>query len=146
MPRRRLDPTLRFGDVVPVWNRALEEGGGIISTPDDNATIALVYRLNQYRKAVREEAPNGWTDLDRYIVKRGDLCVHIEPRITTDLVSRMTRLDGSPLPVRELKPSPLDHAVPRLLEEESDLSAEQRKLLEESAKLKPSPTAGRIKP
>lgn len=96
MPRKRLDPSIRFDDVVPVWETVLRDNGAVLRTNSDNETIALVYRLNQYRKIVREDAVMGWTELDRYVVRRGNLCVEIERRMPIDLTKRMTKLDGSP--------------------------------------------------
>ena len=152
MAYKRLDPSLRFSDVVPIWEQAVRDKGGVIDTDDDNATIALVYRLNQYRKIIRELSDKGWTDYDRYVVRRGHLCVHIEPRMNIDLMSRMRRLDGSPITPREIKPSDLDHVAGRLIDDDdepfdpSTLSPADRKLYEESLQKAPSPNATRLKP
>jgi hypothetical protein len=145
MPRVRLDPSLRFSDVVPVWEQALAEKGGRIETDTENETIALIYRLNQYRKVVREESFKGWTDMDRYVVRKGDLCVHIEPRATIDLMSRMTRLDGEPITPRQGQPSKLDEVAKQLIDTDAKVSASDKKLIEEAGKLQPSPDALRIK-
>lgn len=97
MPRKRLDPTLRYSDVVPVWQHALANGGGTITVDSDTQANYLLHRLNQYRALIRQDAPHGWVEHDRYIVRQGNLCVHIETRPQLDLMARMTRLDGTPL-------------------------------------------------
>jgi hypothetical protein len=144
---KRLDPTLRFSDVVPVWEQILRDKGGVLETDSDNETIALIYRLNQYRKIVREQSDKGWTDYDRYVVRRGRLCVHIEPRMNINLIARMTRLDGSPITPREIKPNPLDNNAKRFVEaDEEELSPEAKRIQEEMKNLKPRADALRIKP
>jgi len=147
MPRKRLDPTIRFDDVVPVWNAALRDGGGLIRTNSDSESISLIYRLNQYRKIVREDEPAGWTDMDRYVVRKGHLCVEIARRIPVDLTARMTKLDGTPISPPRAQPSLLDETAARYAEkggsfiendldpdDEANMSPEIKKLRAEVSK------------
>jgi len=142
MPRKRLDPTIRFDDVVPVWNTALRDGGGLVRTNSDNESISLIYRLNQYRKIVREDEPAGWTEMDRYVVRKGNLCVEIERRMPIDLLTRMTKLDGTPISAPRVIPSPLDETAAQYVrkgnlidndddEDDSNLTVEEKRLRDE---------------
>ncbi len=143
MPRKRLDPTIRFDDVVPVWNAALRDGGGLVRTNSDNESISLIYRLNQYRKIVREDEPAGWTEMDRYVVRKGNLCVEIERRMPINLLTRMTKLDGTPISAPRVMSSPLDETAAQYVQEgnlinndeddedDSNLTFEEKRLRDE---------------
>ncbi len=143
MPRKRLDPTIRFDDVVPVWNAALRDGGGLVRTNSDNESISLIYRLNQYRKIVREDEPAGWTEMDRYVVRKGNLCVEIERRMPINLLTRMTKLDGTPISAPRVMSSPLDETAAQYVrkgnlidndeddEDDSNLTVEEKRLRDE---------------
>lgn len=115
MTRRPTNPTLRFADIIPIWDAVLRDDGGTIKTRDRNEMIALVYRLNQYRKIMRDREEDGWTDLDRYIIRRGNNQVFIEPRPIFD-ISRMEKLDGTPASGEPptYVPSPLDEVIERM--------------------------------
>lgn len=119
MARPRLSLNLRFKDIIPIWDAVERDDGGAIACASTNDAIALVYRLNQYRKLLRESADLGTTMLDAFVIRRHDDQVVIEPRPTFDL-SRMTKLDGTPI-------------SPPITQRQ--LTAEDRKLVEEAERL-----------
>ena len=96
MPAKRQDPSIRFADITKIWEAALSDGGTLFDTTSDNETIAVIYRLNQYRKIIREQDPVGWTEMDRFVVRRGRFCIEIVPRYIPDFAARLRKLDGTP--------------------------------------------------
>jgi len=64
-----------------------------------------------------------------------------------DLMARMTRLDGSPITQREIKPSPLDNNAKRFVEvDEEEIPPEAKRIQEEMKNMKPSHDALKVKP
>ena len=128
MPRTRLSYKIRFRDVIPVWEHALENDGCTMRTNSDNETTTYIFRLNQYRKMKRDDSPNGEIMEDHFVVRRGDLCIYIDKRPMLDLMTRLTKLDGSPI---DLPPAPQEH--PEMVR----IAAEQeaRRISNEQAKM-----------
>lgn len=139
MPKYRQDPSIRFADVIKIWEAAMKDGGTAFETFTDAETTTFIYRLNQYRKIIRDQSPAGWTDMDRFVVRRGEFTVTIEPRYVPDFSTRLRKLDGSPSTIYDQpKPNPLDQSAKRLLDdpsEEPTYTAEQQKLLREVQEL-----------
>ena len=96
MPRPKQNPAERFRDVIPLWTAVEQQGGVVFSAPNENTAINIVYRLNQYRKILREDSDYGYTPLDGYVVQRESYRITIKPRPKYDL-STMRTLDGRPI-------------------------------------------------
>jgi hypothetical protein len=96
MARPKQNPTERFRDIIPLWTAVEQQGGVVFSAPNSNTAINIVYRLNQYRKLLREDSEYGYTALDGYVVQRDGYRVVIKPRPSYDL-STMRTLDGRPI-------------------------------------------------
>jgi hypothetical protein len=96
MSRPRKNPVERFNDILPLWNAAELQSGVEFTAPNENTAINIVYRLNQYRKIMREMSDIEHTSLDSFVVRREGRIVIIMPRPTFDL-STMRTLDGRPI-------------------------------------------------
>ncbi len=96
MGRTKQNPVERFSDILPLWQAAEIKGGVVFTAPSDNAAVNLVYRLNQYRKIMRQNSDYDHTSLDSYVVRRDGATIEIAPRPTFDL-STMRTLDGKPI-------------------------------------------------
>jgi len=83
-------------------------GGVSFTAPSDNAAVNIVYRLNQYRKILRENSDYEHTSLDSYVVRRTGAQIEIAPRPTFDL-STMRTLDGQPIETLIEPPKPLPY-------------------------------------
>src|SRR6188472_713542 len=107
MGRPRKNPVERFSDILPLWTVAEQRGGVEFTAPDAGTAINIVYRLNQYRKIMREMSDYDHTSLDSYVVRRHKETIEIAPRPTFDL-STMRTLDGKPIDtlIAPPKPSP----------------------------------------
>ena len=96
MPRPKQNPAERFRDIIPLWTAVEQQGGVVFSAPNENTAINIVYRLNQYRKILREDSDYGYTPLDGYVVQRESYRIVIKPQPKYDL-STMRTLDGRPI-------------------------------------------------
>ena len=149
MPRNRQDPSIRFADVIKIWEAAVKDHGTAFDTYNDAETTTFIYRLNQYRKIVRDQSYEGWTEMDRYVVRRGEMRITIEPRYVPDFSTRLHKLDGTPSTIYEPpKSSPLDGSAAKFIDNDDDaavLTPQERKTLEEQKTKVPSPDAGRLR-
>ena len=105
MARPRKNPVERFSDILPLWTATELRGGVTFTAPSDNAAVNIVYRLNQYRKIMRENSDYDYTSLDKYVVRRIGAQIEIAPRPTFDL-STMRTLDGKPIETLIEPPQP----------------------------------------
>lgn len=88
---------VRFADALQMWNQAIDNGGATFYFPDQNATIHANFRLQRYRKAVRDNLlPNEVSTLDMWVVKvppNGcSITIEMRPLIKP---TRIERLDGT---------------------------------------------------
>ena len=107
MSRPSKNPVERFNDILPLWNAAELKGGVEFTAPNENTAVNIVYRLNQYRKIMRDMSDIEHTSLDAYVVRREGRIVIIMPRPTFDL-STMRTLDGRPIETLIEPPRPTD--------------------------------------
>jgi len=103
MSRPRKNPVERFNDILPLWSAAELKGGVEFTAPNENTAINIVYRLNQYRKIMRDMSDIEHTSLDTFVVRREANIVIIMPRPTFDL-STMRTLDGQPIETLHREP------------------------------------------
>lgn len=76
MARIKLDPSLAYSDVIPLWETALSHQGARYDARDAADAARVHARLNEYRRRIRE---NGTQPHDMFIVKRRGLVLTIEP-------------------------------------------------------------------
>lgn len=93
MARPIMNPAARFSDVKPIWDHATANGGLIWTADSDNSAIRLSMRLNTYRRAIREHAPDGYIFEDLFIVSRQGNVITIKLRPTP--AGTMTTLGGN---------------------------------------------------
>ncbi len=105
MARPKKNPVERFSDILPLWTAAESRGGVEFTAPSEQVAVNIVYRLNQYRKIVRELSEYEHTSYDSYVVRRFGNTIEIAPRPTFDL-STMRTLDGQPIDTLIEKPKP----------------------------------------
>jgi hypothetical protein len=128
MARPRKNPVERFSDILPLWSAAELRGGILFTAPSPNTAANIVYRLNQYRKIVRENSDREHTSLDTYVIRRNGAVIEIAPRPTFDL-STMTTLDGRPIDTLIEAPKPLPYQFdPKNIQPPT---AEEQKILDQ---------------
>lgn len=96
MARPMMNPLIRFGDVLPILDKAVKDEGMIFQAVDERQAIHVCHRLNQCRSALRSYDPQAPLEYDKFVIRVIGDQIHIAPRPTYDL-SRSTKLDGSPL-------------------------------------------------
>jgi hypothetical protein len=83
--RPRINPDRRFPDIVQIIDQAMTQPMPVhLYLQSKSAAIALVHRINTYRKAVRDMMETGVTHLDGYVFRQKENVVEIaeRPRVT----------------------------------------------------------------
>lgn len=96
MARPMMNPVVRFGDVLPILEKADQNGTLRFAALDERQAIHICHRLNKCRAAIRAFDPDSSMRFDRFVIRVSGPEVIIAPRPTYDL-SNATKADGSPL-------------------------------------------------
>jgi hypothetical protein len=99
--RPRIDPQLRFRDVMPYWTIAHDRATitpqdkalFICQLPTENKAINIMHRLNMARAAMRD---HGISDFDAYVVRRFGKQVSIHHRAVIE-TNNIFDGDGNPI-------------------------------------------------
>lgn len=96
MARPTMNPLVRFGDVLPILDKADKEDGMIFQATDERQAVHICHRMNMARVAIRNFDAATAMLYDRFVIRVLGDQIQIAPRPTYDL-SKSTKLDGTPL-------------------------------------------------
>lgn len=93
MTRPKMDLTLRYADVMPLWQSASLNNGLNYMARDENKAISIMHRLHKVRVALRNQELDGAIALDLFVVRRVGREIIISKRETFD-PDKLFTLDG----------------------------------------------------